>query len=331
MEDVYPQADQGRKPKRLRQKDLEELRGKVELGEDKQIPIWQKAGPGQPHTPFIDGFSRDALMTFSPCWKSELEAAPAFLTVQGPYLNAYKLLLNWIKLCVEEGNDIKFPDIDEPENEPTEHQLKPKRESQHQLRTLLDVIAAANHVKIPEGSLQTGLKKRLPGCARKHILDLDTVERIYSNEDPDYDDDLQEAAAISIFEAWWTYKLDDAEFDDYMSRLEDMRVEYPQLDADLHQQFDRKKEFIEGKREERKRNRDGEGSAPYANTGFDNPGGGTTSAGFDSVGGAGDTGGDGWSQAAAMMTTDGGTEGEFDWEKAMQETPSWATASASMW
>lgn len=169
--------------------------------------------------------------------------------------------------------------------------------------------------------------QRLPGCARKHIIDLDTVARIYSKEDSDYDDGLQETAAISIFEAWWTYKLEDAEFDEYMSRLEDMRVEYPQLDADLHQQFDRKKEFIEGKREERKRNRDGEGSAPYANTGFDNPGGATASGGWDSVDGAGDTGGDGWNQAAAMMTTEVGT----DWDKTTEETPSWATASVSMW
>ncbi|KAI3393733.1 hypothetical protein diail_3779 [Diaporthe ilicicola] len=326
MENPYPQVDQGRKTKRLRQKDIEELRDKSQLGEDKLIPIWQQAGPKEPLTLLVDGFSRAALTIFSPFWKKALEANPASLVLHGPYLGAYKLILNWINLCIKEGNDVKFPEIEELETKTAAHELKPEHERPHQLHVLLEIIAAANYVQIPEGSLQSGLKKRIPGYARKHLIDLAVVERIYSNENSEYDDELREIAAISIFEAWWNYKLDDAEFDEYMARLAEMRVEYPQLDADLHQQFDRKKDFIEGKREERKRNRDGEGSAPYNTNGFNNPGGAVVVGAWDSMDGAAEASGDGWNQAAAKMTAEGG----IDWEKTMEETPSWATGPANM-
>ncbi|KAJ0108991.1 hypothetical protein J7T55_005539 [Diaporthe amygdali] len=326
MDNDNQQADQGSRPRRLRQKDLEELREKHDNGEDKLIPIWQRAGPKEPLTLVIQGFSRSALMTFSPVWKKELEANPSSLVLRGPHLGVYKLILDWINLCIAEGNDVKFPDIEEPENEPEEHGLDYERP--HQLHVLLQIIAAANHLEIPEASLQTGLKKRAPGHARKHVISLDFVERIYSEENyAEYTDDLREIAAISIFEAWWTFKLDGPESDQYISWLEQMRVDYPQLDADLHQQFDKKKEFIESKREERRRARDAEVSAPSAENGFDNPGDPIATGGWDSVDGAGGADGDGWNQAAAMLTTEGGA----DWDKATEEAPSWAAPATSIW
>lgn len=152
------------------------------------------------------------------------------------------------------------------------------------------------------------------------------VKRIYSSETNDLlTSDLREAAAISIFEAWWTRKLDEPEFDEYVSELEKMRVDYPELDEDLHEQFKKKKEFIEGKREERKRAQDGQFSAGPVDNGFDSPDG-PADGGWDSVDGAGDAG-DGWNHAAAMMTN----EGAADWEKAAEEKPSWGAASDSMW
>lgn len=102
-----------------------------------------------------------------------------------------------------------------------------------------------------------------------------------------------------------------------------MRIDYPQLDEDLHEQFNKKKEYIEGKREERKRARKAEFSAPDAvDSGFDNPNGPTDGGGWDSVNGAGEAGdagdaGDGWNQAAAMVTA--------------EEVPSWTVPSVSMW
>lgn len=171
--------------------------------------------------------------------------------------------------------------------------------------------------------------QRAPGLARKHIIDLGFVERVYSSDSgDDLTSDLREAAAISIFEAWWTYKLEDPESDQYVSWLEQMRSEYSQLDEDLHEQFNKKKEFIEGKREERKRARNAEFSVPAVDDGFDNPNG-PTDGGWDSVDGAGDAGdaGDGWSQAAAMVSNEGGA----DWDKTTEEAPAWSGPSNSMW
>ncbi|KAK7698008.1 hypothetical protein SLS64_012997 [Diaporthe eres] len=329
MED-HPQPDQAPKPRRLRQKELEELRDKHQSGEDKLIPIWQKTGFKEPLNPFVAAFSRTALATFSPVWKKKLDINPEFLVLDGPYLGVYKLILDWIKLCIEEGNDVKFPDRND-QIEETETKLKenvPEYERPHQLHVLLQVIAAANYLQIPEGSLQNGLKKRAPGTARKHIINLGFVERMYNNEnDDDLTSDLREAAAISIFEAWWTHKLDAPEYDQYASWLEQMRIDYPQLDEDLHEQFNKKKEFIEGKREERKRARDTEFSAPPVDTGFDNPDA-PIDGGWDSVDGTGDAG-DGWNQAAAMVSNEGGVG--VDWDKTAEEAPSWAASSNSMW
>lgn len=90
------------------------LRDKHQSGEDKLIPIWQRTGPGEPLTPFVDAFSRTALATFSPLWKKKLDSNPESLVLEGPYLSVYKLILDWIKLCIEEGNDVKFPDVSSP-------------------------------------------------------------------------------------------------------------------------------------------------------------------------------------------------------------------------
>lgn len=138
----------------------------------------------------MDAFSRTALATFSPVWKKKLDINPEFLVLDGPYLGVYKLILDWIKLCIEEGNDVKFPDVSFLPQEPallhfpsafkchrrtrtleakrndqieeTETKLKEdvqEYERPHQLHVLLQVIAAANYLQIPEGSLQNGLKK----------------------------------------------------------------------------------------------------------------------------------------------------------------------------
>lgn len=93
------------------------LRDKHQSGEDKLIPIWQKTGRKDPLTPFVDAFSRTALATFSPVWKKKLDTNPEFLVLDGPYLGVYKLILDWIKLCIDEGNDVKFPDVSSPRQE----------------------------------------------------------------------------------------------------------------------------------------------------------------------------------------------------------------------
>ncbi|KAG8163014.1 hypothetical protein KVR01_007492 [Diaporthe batatas] len=328
MEDDVPPTDQASKPRRLRQKDLEELRDKHQIGEDKMIPIWQRADHKAPLTPFVEAFSRAALAIFSPVWKKKLEANPEYLVIDGKHLDVYMLILDWIKLCIDEGNDVKFPDIEEFEADPEQRE----DERPHQLHVLLEVIAVANLLKIPEGSLQNGLKKRAPGYARRHLIDLGFVERLYAGEaNGELAADLREAAAISIFEAWWTYKLEGPEYDQYMSFLEQMRVEYPQLDKDIHEQFNKKKEYIEGKREEKRRARAAEAAGLTGGldsaTGAADVGGGWDTAAVEVTGGVGDAG-DGWSQAAALVTT----EGPAPWETTSEEAPAWAASSGnSMW
>lgn len=109
-----------------------------------------------------------------------------------------------------------------------------------------------------------------------------------------------------------------------MSFLEQMRVDYSQLDEDLHEQFNKKKEYIEGKREEKKRARAEASGAPGFDAANGSADGGWDNASVGVADGAGDAG-DGWNQAAALVTT----EGADSWET--EETPSWAAPSASMW
>lgn len=59
-------ADETHTPRRLHQKDLKELRKEHQSGEDKLIPIWQKAVPKELQISFMGTFSRTTLATFSP-------------------------------------------------------------------------------------------------------------------------------------------------------------------------------------------------------------------------------------------------------------------------
>lgn len=163
----------------------------------------------------------------------------------------------------------------------------------------------------------TDATQRAPGYARKHIIDLDLVERIYDKDDKEYSDDLQEIAAISIFEAWWTKKLDEPEYDEYMDILERLRAEYHQLDEDLHDQFQKKKDFIEGKREEKKRLRDADasvaraGGSMGADEGWDSvdvqPAAVTVGGSWNStqVDGTAELGDDDWNVAGVVTSTEG--------------------------
>ncbi|KUI72282.1 hypothetical protein VM1G_07742 [Cytospora mali] len=311
--DAFAQAVvEDKKPKRIRQKDIQAIVEKRDDGKDKLIQIWYRPAFNMPLVPLVTAFSRNAAMVFSEVWKKELESGSSLLVLKGTNMEPYKLILDWINMCVEEGNDIKFPEIDENE---------------HQLHVLLEVIATANALKIPEMSLQSGLKKRGPSYARKHLIDLDIVERIYDENDKEYTDDLREIAAISIFEAWWTKKLDESEYDEYMSFLEQMRVEFPKLDEDLRVQFQKKKDFIEGKRDEKKRLRDTEASAALAGVdeGWDSvdvqPAAIAVGGGWDSteVDGAAEAGGNDWNNAGVATSAEQDTN------------QMWGSTSVNIW
>lgn len=102
-----------------------------------------------------------------------------------------------------------------------------------------------------------------------------------------------------------------------MSFLEQMRAEYPKLDENLHDQFQKKKDFIEGKRDEKKHLRDAEASAALAggdmgaNEGWATvdvqPAAITAGGGWDSlqVDGAAETGGNDWNNAGTDASAGG--------------------------
>lgn len=126
------------------------------------------------------------------------------------------------------------------------------------LHLLLDIISIADRLKIPEMSLQAQLKKAAIKYARHNLIDIEYIERIYDDHSAEYlgvSEPLREAAAASIFESWWNGQLDDVEYDDYCSYLEQMRAEFPKLDEDLNKRFDDKKEYILKKREEKREER----------------------------------------------------------------------------
>lgn len=175
------------------------------------------------------------------------------------------------------------------------------------MHALLDIIVVANQIKVPEMSLQEQLKKQAAKYARKSLIHYEYLEMLYDESHPNYIGDaaLQEAGAASVFEAWWTKLLDEPEYADYCSFLEQMRVEFPKLDEDLNARFEEKKTFIEQKRAERKAERHA-GASKYAgddypkNDGADGGWGNAAAAGADSNGEWGVNNGD------ASATTTGG-------------------------
>lgn len=142
-------------------------------------------------------------------------------------------------------------------------------------------MVTAKRLGIPEGSLNMHLKKRAVGYARKNLLDLDLVAKIYDEEDEDYGGlGLEEAASTSIFEAWWNKTLDADEYTEYCNRLADMRIENPILDGDLHTAVKKKEAFIEQRKAEKKAEREAAAAGVGFNgVGFDN--GGQGAGAFD--------------------------------------------------
>lgn len=250
-------------------------------GTEKFVTIFKRTGKGRPLEVYRDRFPRKALTVFSEVWKKELdrEGNAGLLVIEEMSGNMlpYDLILNWMELCIEEGNDIKFPEVSAVLHYLAVDQLSGTLqfptiysrdvlytdnmndiqidEGHNQLHVLLDVIAVADYIKIPGKSLQEPLKKSAIKYARKNLIDIDYVARLYDTADDDDDGadrPLQEAAAASIFEAWWTRQLDDPEFDEYCSHVEQLRVEFEQLDHDLNARFEEKKDFMGKKREERR-------------------------------------------------------------------------------
>ncbi|KAJ4414805.1 hypothetical protein N0V82_007720 [Gnomoniopsis sp. IMI 355080] len=240
--------EEDKKPQRIRKKEIEQLQSDRNEGDkEKFISIWQRAGKNKPLLEFMPKFSRGAVIVFSEVWKKQLGGSGAALIIEDDYLEPYKRILEWIELCVDEGNDVKFPELST--------QII---NTDNALHLLLDIINVADRLKIPEMSLQAHLKKAAIKYARHSLIDIDYIERIYDEHSSQYlgvSEPLREAAAASIFEHWWNGVLDGADYDDYCSYLEQMRAKFPKLDEDLNKRFDDKKEYVLKKREEKREER----------------------------------------------------------------------------
>jgi hypothetical protein len=81
----------------------------------------------------------------------------------------------------------------------------------------------------------------MTAIARKNLMSWDEVEWFYQTVFPSIPQDklgpLQHVAATSIFQAWWSGRLDgqDCEQPEEMCYLSVLRQEIPQLDKDLHE------------------------------------------------------------------------------------------------
>lgn len=88
---------------------------------EKFISIWVRGpstrnGKPGPLIELIPKFPRGAAKVFSEVWKKQLEGSGSSLIIEssyvhGVYTDPLKRILEWIELCIEEGNDVKFPEV----------------------------------------------------------------------------------------------------------------------------------------------------------------------------------------------------------------------------
>lgn len=86
---------------------------KRQEGTDRSIEIWYRPAFDEPVKQLVKDFSRNAAMVFSEVWKRQLERSPdsKVLMLKGANTKPYERILNWINMCIDEGNDVKFPDV----------------------------------------------------------------------------------------------------------------------------------------------------------------------------------------------------------------------------
>lgn len=84
-------------------------------GVEKFVTIFKRTGKGRALEVYRTKFPRKALAVFSEVWKKEIdrEGNAGLLIIEDASGNMlpYDLILNWIDLCIDEGNDIKFPEV----------------------------------------------------------------------------------------------------------------------------------------------------------------------------------------------------------------------------
>lgn len=84
-------------------------------GVEKFVTIFKRTGKGRPLEVYREKFPRKGLAVFSERWKKEIdrEGNAGLLIIEEASGNMlpYDLILDWINLCIDEGNDIKFLEV----------------------------------------------------------------------------------------------------------------------------------------------------------------------------------------------------------------------------
>lgn len=190
-------------------------------------------------------------------------------------------------------------------------------ENEDGLGPIINILRAAQKLRVPYDSFQKFVIKQMMPLSRKYLIRLDLVKKIY---DPTSEyaafPELQGVAWTSIFDHWYMYKLESEEWDDYMEELSDLRLAIEQLDDDLKVAIEKKDDALKAARE-RKRAKD---------VGEDNAGrdGGWNNTESEAFGGGGVTDYNACAQNAAGVTTndyDMGAQndasGNGDWAEEM--------------
>ncbi|KAK5951858.1 hypothetical protein OHC33_007151 [Knufia fluminis] len=240
-------------------------------------------------------------------------------------LAPYKFVFDWIKTCGQEQNVASAPEIKDLINDETG--MKP----------FIDAMVVANKLQISHASFGKFMVRKLLPLARDHLIDLETVRRAYDTGDDVFNElDIREVCVKSIFEHWYSWKLDgdDEAKVDYMCTLYDMRQDIPVLNDELNKAYEDKNQWLKDMRKKRQEARDQENNDEAAagtgagdgNDGWADQNTGATGGGDDSwmnqaAGTSG--GGDDWMNndtAATGATAEwaaepdtGGAKGGNDW------------------
>lgn len=78
---------------------------------EKFISIWHREEKHDPLRELMPKFPRKAAIAFSEVWRKQLDNGASVLIIEDCDMAPYKRILDWINLCIDEGNDVKFPEV----------------------------------------------------------------------------------------------------------------------------------------------------------------------------------------------------------------------------
>lgn len=198
---------------------------------------------------------------------------------------------------------------------------------------LVELLKAANKLKVPHASFGKFLLLKAKNQARENLVSLDAIKQVYDTADQDRDDQgiygLREVFAQSVFSHWYDFKLEEEEYDEYMAELQLMRENIKDLHEDIERAVQDKNDFIKSRRDKKRAEREAEAAGGdngfgggYENAfsgaanGWENQNTSAGEGGWDNAGAAASGAGNNWDQGASAGNEDSGGQGG-DWADEM--------------